>query len=89
MLCVPYVGVNMSVSVSVTEMSTVRHYLYGLHVCLSSNIPLWPISLIKFQAIMLVSLLSVASRGGAGNSESGRIKGGDPSCTRSQRSGIG
>jgi hypothetical protein len=41
MLCVPYVGVNMSVSVSVTEMSTVRHYLYGLHVCLSSNIPLW------------------------------------------------
>jgi hypothetical protein len=26
-------GVNMSVSVSVTEMSTVRHHVYGLHVC--------------------------------------------------------
>jgi hypothetical protein len=32
LLCVPYVGVAVSVSVSVTEMSTVRHYLYGLHV---------------------------------------------------------
>jgi hypothetical protein len=62
---------------------------YCWRLCGHDMCYMWPISLIKFQAIMLVSLLSVASRGGAGNSESGRIKGGDPSCTRSQRSGIG
>jgi hypothetical protein len=38
---------------------------------------------------MFVSVLSVASRGRAGSSESGRIKGGDPNCTRSECSGIG
>jgi hypothetical protein len=59
MLCVPYVGVNMSVSVSVTEMSTVRPYIYGLHVCLSSNIPL----LTQVASIRFFCMVSWTSQG--------------------------
>jgi hypothetical protein len=51
MLCVP---VAVSVSVSATEMSTVRHYLFGLHVCLSSNFPLLTqVASIRFFCLVL------------------------------------